>query len=170
MALVHKFKFYLYLWLVNVPLHGSHFFRLKRYLLTQVGIKIGIATKVVGPIKVTSAASLVIGSGCWIGENFQVYGDGKVVIGNQNDFGPEVTFLTGSHEIGPSSRRAGKGVNETFQVGNGNWVGAKSVFIKGASVSSGIVIGARSLINKDCESNSVYVGSPIRKLRLLDKN
>ncbi len=168
MLIMQKILFYLFLWIVNAPLKGTHFFKLKRFMLNCIGITVGLGTKVVGPIKVTSASNVEIGKDCWIGENFRVHGNGEVKIGDRNDFGPEVTFLTGSHEIGSPKRRAGKGISEKFNVGDGNWIGARCVFIKGITVEEGTVIGTKSLINSDCKSNALYAGSPIRKIRNLE--
>ncbi|PKE34254.1 hypothetical protein CW697_02060 [Macrococcoides caseolyticum] len=58
-----------------------------------IGICIGNNTKLVGPITVSRAANLKIGDNVWIGKGFEIYGNGKVIIGDNCDFGPDVTFL-----------------------------------------------------------------------------
>ncbi|HUK99799.1 MAG TPA: acyltransferase [Nitrospirota bacterium] len=44
-------------------------------------------------------------------------------------------------------------------------VGANSVILPGVIIGEGAVVGANSLVTKDCEPWTVYVGSPARPLR-----
>ena len=73
-------------------------FSLKRKLLRGLGYSIGENTKIVGPIFCTG--NLLIGRDCWIGRNFKVHGNGTVILGDRLDVGPDVTFVTGTHEVG----------------------------------------------------------------------
>jgi len=45
-------------------------------------------------------------------------------------------------------------------------VGANSVILPGVTIGEGAAIGANSLVIKDCEPWTVYVGSPVRPLKL----
>lgn len=96
------------LFLVNKIFVGTRYFEIKRILLNSIDYKIGNNTKIVGPIECTG--NLIIGKNCWIGKNLKVNGNGTVIIGNNCDIAPEVTFQTGSHKIGNANRRAGEGV------------------------------------------------------------
>ena len=95
------------LFLVNHVFAGSkpRYFGIKRRLLNSIGFEIGAGTRVVGPIECTGR--LKVGKDCWIGKNLKVNGNGSVVIGDNCDIAPEVTFQTGGHKIGDPSRRAG---------------------------------------------------------------
>lgn len=95
------------IYLVNHTLAGTRFFSEKRNLLRSIGYEIGENTKIVGPIYNTG--TLHIGANCWIGCNLTVHGNGTVTIGDNCDIAPDVTFLTGGHQMGNHSRRAGKG-------------------------------------------------------------
>ena len=44
-------------------------------------------------------------------------------------------------------------------------VGANSVILPGVIIGEGAVVGANSLVTKDCEPWTIYVGSPARPLR-----
>lgn len=44
-------------------------------------------------------------------------------------------------------------------------VGANSVILPGVTIGEGAAIGANSLVKKDCEPWTIYVGSPARPLR-----
>lgn len=95
------------IYLVNHTLAGTRFFSAKRNLLRSIGYEIGENTKIVGPIHNTG--TLRIGANCWIGCNLTVHGNGTVTIGDNCDIAPDVTFLTGGHQMGDHKRRAGKG-------------------------------------------------------------
>lgn len=167
MRFIKAFRFYLMLGFINTFLKGTHFFNLKRKLLNSVGVKVGNNSKIVAPINIGRIAVLEIGENCWINRDFSVEGNGKVFIGNNCDIAPEVSILTGSHEIGDYSRRAGRGVTWTYTIGNGTWIGARTTILNNANIGNGVVIGAASLINKQCEDNAVYVGSPAKKIKEL---
>ncbi|KAA0548459.1 acyltransferase [Bacillus sp. BGMRC 2118] len=166
--MIKTIKFHLLLTFLNTFLTGTRFFILKRSILNCIGINVGKGSCIVGPIKVGRIAKLEIGKDCWIGANFTVHGNGKVKINNNCDIGPDVTIITGSHEIGSKERRAGKGVTWIYNIGSGTWIGAKATISNGSNIGNGVVIGACSLITKDCEDNSLYLGSPAKKVKELE--
>ena len=104
--------------LVNTFFSGTRtcFFSVKRYLLREAGFEIGDGTNIVGPVEISG--NLVVGKNCWIGKNMKVNGNGTVIICDNCDVAPEVTFQTGGHQIGEERRRAGKGENYTQLVGS----------------------------------------------------
>lgn len=135
-------------WLVNRVLVGTNprFFKVKRKLLQSIGHTIGENTKIVGPI--TCTGKLHVGKDCWIGANFTIRGNGIVVLGDRVDVGPDVTFLTGTHEIGNMERRAGTGYNCKQSIGDGCWIGAKSVFVNNVSVGNASIVAASACVCK----------------------
>lgn len=56
------------------------------------------------------------------------------------------------------------------RIGNNVTIGAKSVIMPGVEVGQGTIIGACSLVpkNKKLEPNSLYVGTPVRKIKDLE--
>ncbi len=153
------------MYLVNKRYVGTKHFEKKRRLLNKIGFKIGEGTKIVGPIECTGA--LIIGKNCWIGKNFKVNGDGLVVIGDNCDIAPEVTFQTGTHDIGDSTRRAGIGRNCYQSVGNGTWIGVRATIINDVKIGNGCVIAACACVNKDVSDNTVVGGVPAKVLKEL---
>lgn len=140
------------LFLVNRVFAGTNnrFFDVKRSLLRSIGYHIGSNTKVVGPVVCTG--SLIIGRDCWIGANFTVRGNGTVILGDRKDVGPDVTFVTGTHKIGTSERRAGEGYNCAQTIGNGCWIGAKSIFVNHISIGASCIVAASACLqNFPCQ-------------------
>jgi len=72
--------------------------------------------------------------------------DGPVRIGSHCDIGPGVMLVTGSHFLGESKRRAGNGFAEPIVIGNGCWIGARSLILGGVTVGDSCVIAAGSVV------------------------
>lgn len=157
-----NFRRRFFLKLVNVFLCGTHFFPIKRALLRLSGIRVGRNTKVVGPI--FSSAGLEIGEDCWIGRNLDVNGNGKVMIGNRCDLAPDVMFLTGSHQIGDMTRRAGEGESYVIHVKDGCWIGARATILGNTAIGPGSVVGACSMVNRDISENVLAAGIPAKMI------
>lgn len=151
-------KRHICLFSINHFFSGNHFWRIKRSLMRAAGAVIGKNTKIVGPIYFT--CKLTIGDNCWIGMRFSAHGNGSVSIGDYCDFAPEVTLLTGSHEIGRCSHRAGKGIALPIEIGNGCWIGARATILGNSNIKDGCVVGSCTLTNKVYEKNSLIVGVP----------
>lgn len=153
------------LFLVNHVYVGTRCYERKRKLLNAVGFSIGEGTRVVGPVYCT--ASLTVGKNCWLGAGLEIFGNGSVVIGDNCDIGPDVSFLTGSHEIGDQDRRAGAGKNEEIRIGSGCRIGGRSILLGGIRVGKGSVLGACSCAEDDIPENWLCCGVPARKIRRL---
>lgn len=54
-------------------------------------------------------------------------------------------------------------------IGNNVFLGMNSTILKGSSIGDNVIIGAGSLVSGKCESNSVYVGNPARRLCSLEE-
>ena len=151
---------------VNKVFVGTKHFEKKRKLLMSIGYKIGENTKIVGQIE--CYGKLSIGSNCWIGKNLKVNGNGTVIIGDNCDIAPEVTFQTGGHEIGSSERRAGEGVIFSQRVGKGTWIGGRVTIMNNTTIGNSCVIAGCSCIIRDVEDNSLVGGVPAKLIRMLD--
>ncbi len=169
MCMVSKIKKRIIIMLVNTIFSGTHFYLVKRMLLNQCeGIMVGKGTRINTPIRIPAVSEVIIGDECWIGRDFAVEGNGKVTIGNRCDLAPAVTCLTGSHHIGSMERRAGKGYNGAIMIGDGTWIGSRTVILPNICIDKGNVIGAASVVTRDLTPNCVYCGVPAKKIRSLD--
>ena len=159
----------LVLFLVNCFLRGTHFFGAKWWLLNSCsGITIGKSTRIVTPIFIPAMSQLTIGCNCWIGRNFTIEGNGAVHIGDNCDLAPSVFFLTGSHTIGDSTHRAGEGYNGEIHVGDGTWIGSRSIIVPNVSINNGNVIGAGALVIRDTRPNTLNAGVPAKEIKVLE--
>ncbi len=156
------------LFLTNHIFAGTRCFEIKRSLLNFAGFRIGGQTKVVGPVFITG--NLTVGENCWIGCNLKVHGNGNVVIGNNCDLAPDVTFVTGSHEIGSRIRRAGEGFNSDIMVGNGCWIGEGAGIMPGVQIGDGCVVAARACVTENVPEDCLTGGVPSKVIKKLEQD
>lgn len=154
--------------IINIFFSGTHFFGIKRWLLNSCGVSVASRTKIVGPIDIGNCSKIIIGKDCWIGKAFTVYGDGTVIIGDNCDLAPNVTFITGSHEIGSEERRAGKGKLFTIYIDDGCWIGARAGLQGNIKIGKLSVIGSFSLVTKNVKENAVVGGIPAHYIKEID--
>lgn len=153
--------------IINCLLTGNRFWTLKRKMLNSIGIHVGTGTKVVGPIQMGICSDLSIGEYCWIGKNCCIFGNATVSIGDNCDLAPDVSFATGTHHFGTHERRAGEGYCESIHVGNGCWIGLKSIILSGVTIGDGSIVGAGAVVTKSFENDVVIAGVPANIIRRL---
>lgn len=90
-----------------------------------------------------------------------------VRVGKNCAIGMHVLFITGTHELGGRQRRAGAHRSSRVEVGDGVWIGARSMVLPGVSIGDGVVIAAGSVVVDDCDSDFLYGGVPAKKIRAL---
>ncbi len=148
----------------------TRFFNLKRTLANCVGLRFEEGVAICGQTCFFGKGLLVIGKNTWVGINNSFYCSqfAEIRIGANCDIGPEVSFVAGSHEIGGKGRRAGQGTGSNIVVEDGCWIGARVTILGGVTVSSGAIVGAGSLVNKDIPSNVIYAGVPAVFIRSLN--
>lgn len=105
-----------------------------------------------------------IGAGTFINRDCFIEAVGEVRIGEDCQFGPQVTILTSHHPI-DSDGKASKMVEpRPVTVGRGAWIGARAVLVPGVTVGEDVVIGAGAVVSRDCREPGRYVGVPARRV------
>ena len=103
-----------------------------------------------------------------VGENVFIFEEN--VVQNGVDIGNDTILWSGNH-IGHQSRIGSHVffsshvvVSGYCKIENHCYFGVNSTLVDHITIASGTLVGAGSLILKDTESNSVYVGSPAKKI------
>ena len=113
---------------------------------------------------------LEIADNTWLspGSLFYTHNDAKISIGSRCDIGPDVSFVIGSHLIGSSYRRAGKGIANSIVIGDGTWIGSGVTVLDGVTIGSGCMVAAGSIVHRNIEDNCLVAGVPAKVKRRLD--
>lgn len=134
----------------------------------------GEGTFLQGPITFHYGKHTHIGERCFINFNFTVQDDAEVTIGDDCNFGPNVTIVTPIHPMLPDERKHIKCADgqirrlcyaKPVRIGNDCWFGANVVVCPGVTVGDNCVIGAGSVVTRDTPSNSFAAGNPCRVIR-----
>jgi maltose O-acetyltransferase len=141
-----------------------------RFVLLKVsGINISRSTSFCGRSWLYGRGRLHIGADTWLSPAVIIYThqDADICIGNRCDIGPGVEFIPGSHFIGNALRRAGKGTAKPISIGDGTWIGAKSIILGGVTIGEGCIVAAGSVVTQNIPSNCMVAGVPARIKRHL---
>ena len=134
----------------------------------------GEGTFLQGPITFHYGKHTHIGDRCFINFNFTVQDDANVFIGDDCNFGPNVTIVTPIHPMLPDERKRIKCADGEIRrlcyakpviIGHDCWFGANVVVCPGVSVGENCVIGAGSVVTRDIPANSFAAGNPCRVIR-----
>ena len=149
----------------------TRLFKFRLIMLRLASVDIDNCSKFCGRSWIYGKGSLKIMKNTWIspGAMIHTHCDAEIVIGNRCDIGPGVEIMTGSHEIGTSKRRAGKGIANPVFIGDGVWIGARSLILGGVTIGEGSVIAAGSVVTHSVGSNVLVAGVPARVKRILVK-
>lgn len=143
-------------------------------LLAQIVGKMGKGCFMQGPIFFHYGSHTTIGESFFGNYNLTIQDDARVTIGDNCNFGPNVTIVTPIHPMLPDERlmmrnEEGKPTRFCYAkpvvVGNDVWLGANVVICGGVTVGDGCVIGAGSVIVKDIPPMTFAAGNPCRVIR-----
>lgn len=135
------------------------------YLYRIYGLR--IYTKRISPKSFIGNRNIYIGKNTFVNYSCFFNTAGGINIGDNCDIGYQVTFCTSSHEIGNKDRRAGESISLPIVIGNGTWIGARSMILPGVSIGEGCIIAAGSVVIKDCFPNGLYAGVPAKRIKEL---
>ncbi len=131
-----------------------------------------------GPVTFHYGKHTFFGNNVFVNFNFTVQDDAEVHIGDNCNFGPNVTIVTPMHPMLPDERKAilcADGVvrrlcwAKPVNIGNDCWFGANVTVCPGVNIGDNCVIGAGSVVTHDIPENSFAAGVPCRVIRTLSE-
>lgn len=143
-------------------------------LLRQLLAAFGEGSFLQGPVFFHYGCHTRIGKRCFFNYNLTIQDDAPVTIGDDNNFGPNLTIVTPLHPMLPDERKQmldGNGCPKRFcyakpvRIGNDCWFGANVVVCPGVTIGDGCVIGAGSVVTRDVPPLSFAAGNPCRVIR-----
>lgn len=93
---------------------------------------------------------------------------GKVTIGDDVLFGPNVCVFTAGHPVDPELRRKGWEYSLPISIGNNVWVGGNVSINPGVTIGDNAIIGSGSVVTKDIPANVIAVGNPCRVIKEIE--
>lgn len=129
-----------------------------------------------GPITFHYGIHTKIGKNTFINFNFTCQDDAEVTIGENCDFGPNVTIATPLHPMLSAERKALRCPDgevrrlcyaRPVHIGNDCWICANVTVLPGVTIGDGCVIGAGSVVTRSIPANSFAAGNPCRVIRTL---
>ncbi|MFW2541554.1 acyltransferase [Primorskyibacter sp. 2E107] len=112
------------------------------------------------PERIEIGARVRIGTRCiiWAGP-----GTGRVVIGDDVLFGPEVMITAAGYRYNDGQPVTDQASDEAdVVIGNDVWLGTRVTVLPGARIGDGAIIGAHSVVRGEIPAMAVAVGSPAR--------
>ncbi len=127
------------------------------------GVYIGHQTILKGYFK----NEMVIGDGCWIGQQCFFHSAGNIIIGKNVGIGPGVKILTSTHDIYaatdiPIMKRPL--VFDKVLLGDGCDIGVNAVILPGVTLGNNVQVGAGAVVTHSFPDRAVIAGVPARLL------
>ena len=161
---------------LNVDYNMTHEdeFEKRAAILHEILGEMGEGVRIQGPIAFHYGKHTKIGKNVFANFNFTIQDDAEVTIGDNCNFGPNVTIVTPLHPMVADERRAIRTVQgeekqmcyaRPVHIGKDCWFGASVTICPGVTIGDGCVIGAGAVVTRDIPSNSFAAGVPCRVIR-----
>lgn len=90
----------------------------------------------------------------------------EVFLGRSVVLAMGVTLVTHTHEIGDGTRRAPRETKlAPIRIEEGCWLCANVTVLPGVTIGHGTIIGAGSVVIRNCDANSLYAGNPAKLIK-----
>jgi maltose O-acetyltransferase len=136
---------------------------IRSLLARQICAKCGPKVKTLYKAKLTTR--LEIGANTSIGPNFFPMCYGTLVIGNDVLIAPDVIIVDTSHSYQsldtPIIQQGWEEPNPVI-VGDGVWIGARSIILPGVVLGEHSIVAAGSIVTKDVEPYAIVGGNPAK--------
>ncbi|MFT4005340.1 MAG: sugar O-acetyltransferase [Lacrimispora sp.] len=143
------------------PEEGKRMDELLRMILGKTGEHVYIEQ----PFRCDYGKNIEVGENFYANYNCTILDVGKVIIGDNVMFAPNVSIYTAGHPLHPDSRNSGYEYGISITIGNNVWIGGNAVINPGVKIGNNVVIGAGSVVTKDIPDNMIAVGNPCRVIR-----
>ena len=150
----------------------------RQTILNEILGEAGEGLFIQGPITFHYGKHTKIGKRVFINFNLTIQDDAEVTIGDDCNFGPNVTIVTPVHPLLPDERKAlltaaGEKKHMCYarpvHIGKKCWLGASVTICPGVTIGDRCVIGAGSVVTRDIPEDSFAAGNPCRVIRKLSE-
>lgn len=155
-----------------LPSHQAQHARAR--LFSFAGFRVGNGTRIAATPRINGGpdlfSKLIIGQGCAIEAGCVFDLGDQITIGDRVVLSPGVMILTSTHELDIREHRAGDLQFAPVVIGDGVWLGARSIILPGVKVGAGAIVNPGSVVQKDVPPQTRVGGSPATRLEVLQSN
>jgi maltose O-acetyltransferase len=129
---------------------------------------IGERCEIEPPFRCDYGSLITLGNNFYANFGCVILDCNRVTIGRDVKFGPGVHVYAATHPADPVIRASGRELAFPVTIGDGVWVGGRSIILPGVTIGEGTTIGAGSVVAKSIPPQVVAAGVPCRVIRALD--
>lgn len=120
-------------------------------------VGVGFRTRRNVELNIRENARLVIGNNVFLNSNCIVTCRKEIRIGDGVIFGPSVLVFDNDHKFDDGKISNNQYNTESIYIGNGSWIGAGSIILKGVHIGENVIVAAGSVVTKDIPDNCIFV-------------
>lgn len=139
-------------------------------LIKDILSKTGEGIHVEQPFHCDYGKNIEVGNNFFANYNCVILDVGKVVIGENVLFAPNVSIYTAGHPVHPKSRNSGYEYGIKVIIGDNVWIGGNVIINPGVKIGNNVVIGSGSVVTKDIPDDVIAVGNPCRIIRKITED
>lgn len=119
-------------------------------------------------LRIRHNAKVTIGHNFSMSNNCVITSWEKIEIGDNVQFGPGVLIYDQDHDVKvPGGLAAERYKTKPIKIGNGVWIGANSIILRGTSIGDNSVIAAGSIVKGEIPSGSLFIQKRENEIREL---
>ncbi|TCL62263.1 galactoside O-acetyltransferase/maltose O-acetyltransferase [Hydrogenispora ethanolica] len=134
-------------------------------LIRDILGKAGVGVHIEAPFYCDYGKNIEVGDYFFANYNCTILDVGKVIIGDNVQFAPNVSLYTAGHPLHPDSRNSGYEYGMSITIGNNVWLGGNVVVNPGVHIGDNVVIGSGSIVTRDIPDNVIAAGNPCKVIR-----
>lgn len=139
-------------------------------LIRKIVGKCGENIYIEQPFRCDYGYNIEVGNNFYANYNLVILDVGKVVIGENVMFAPNVAVYTAGHPVHSDSRNSGYEYGIGVSIGDNVWVGGNTVINPGVHIGNNVVIGSGSVVTKDIPDNAIAAGNPCKVIRYITED
>lgn len=129
-----------------------------------------------GPVQFNYGCHTFIGENFFANFNTTIMDDGKIFIGDNVMFGPNVSLMATNHPLiaderlhmrYPDGHVSTSEYADEIHIGNNVWMACNVTVLGGVTIGNNVVIGAGSVVTKSIPDNYLAFGVPCKPVRLI---
>ena len=108
---------------------------------------------------------IIIGDYCGMNNNCYIVSHKKIQIGNNVIIGPNVVIVDHDHLFDKNGIKKKEYKTKDIIIGDGTWIGANCVILKGAKIGKNCIIGAGSVVNFEVPDNTILIQKRVNEYK-----